>query len=160
MAFLRRLRPSQDVLADLPTIAKKIWTDKHGNSERELRKLSQTLQAKKREKLGLVLMRSRGELSTEEFEEAKTASSLEISKIEMEVSRLDALKTSAEFFVRFASSQAIDLANVWELARPDLRQRLQDLLFGTGLEYSRVQGFWSQPNTLLFPQIERAMQPH
>lgn len=149
-AHLEQLRPIGDLVADLPGLAAKVWAMKQGDSRGKLKRLAKELEDKKQEKLRLVRMRSREELTPAEFDEAKSACLLEISVIEQEILHLNGLMAVSESFVKFAQLQVTNMANFWSIASPDQRQRLQHLLFEGGLEYSRELGFMSVPNSLLF----------
>ena len=50
------------------------------------------------------------------------------------------MKVQAELFVRFAEMQVADLAQVWRLANSEQRERVQNLLFEGGLDYSPKTG--------------------
>jgi hypothetical protein len=157
-AHLEQLRPTEELVADLPGLAAKVWAMKQGDSRGDLKRLAKVLENKKQEKSQLVTMRAHKELTPEEFEEAKAACLLEISKMEGEIHLLNGLKTASESFVSFAQSQIINIANLWMIASPEQRRRLQNLLFEGGLEYSRDLGFLSLPNSLLFSKASSAPQ--
>ena len=48
----------------------------------------------------------------------------------------------------------MDIANVWRIAAPEQRQRVQNLLFDGGLDYSRDEGFLNRTNSSLFSMLE------
>jgi len=91
---------------------------------------------KGREKIELARMRSRQEYTLEEFVEAKEACTLEILDIEENIRSLNECKSASESFARLAQLQIFDLAHIWTIAKPDQKQRVQNLLFEGGLEYS------------------------
>ena len=69
--LLEQIRPTEELIADLPAVAAKVWAAKQGDSQRELKRLFRLLEDKKQQRHQLVMMRARQELSGEEFEEAK-----------------------------------------------------------------------------------------
>ena len=77
-----------------------------------------------------------GEISKEEFEEANAAFRDKICKVEENIRSLASTSATANSFVRFAELQLTDLAHVWRIASPEQRERVQNLLFEGGLDYS------------------------
>ena len=45
-------------------------------------------------------------------------------------------RDSVDSFVRFAELKLVDIANGWRIAEPEQRERVQNLLFDCGLDYS------------------------
>ena len=78
MSFRRRLRPAQDLLADLPKITEKIWASKQDEVRSNRYQLSKLLDEQRLEKAELVKMRSRKELTFEEFDEARNLNAREL----------------------------------------------------------------------------------
>jgi len=148
--FLRQARPTDEVAAQLPSIAAKVWDTKQADLQQEVNRFSIRLEDKKREKTELVWMRSRKELSQEEFEAAKSACALEIFDIEENILRLKEFKSASDAFLRFAQLQITDLANVWTIAKPEQRQLVQNLLFEGGLDYSQESGFLNRSKSSIF----------
>ena len=66
--------------------------------------------------------------------------------MEEEIHILNELKAASETFVRFTQLQITNMANLWAIAKPEQRRRVQKLLFKTGLEYSSELGFLNPPN--------------
>jgi hypothetical protein len=61
---------------------------------------------------------------------------------------------NADSFVRFAELQLLDIANVWKIAGPESRQRVQNLLFQDGLHYSPESGILNRSKSCLFSVLE------
>lgn len=80
-------------------------------------------------------MRTGGELSPEEFQQANADFAAKIFDLEEELRSLASRRTAAESFIKFAQLQLLDLAGAWKIAGPEERQRVQNLLFedGSGL---------------------------
>jgi len=66
------------------------------------------------------------------------------------IRRINECKSASASFVRFAELQIIDLAHIWTIAKPGQRQRVQNLLFEGGLEYSPESGLLNQSKSSLF----------
>jgi len=92
-------------------------------------------------KFELLKMRMRGELSRDEFEQANSDFTAEINVIEEQLRAVASRRDTADSFVRFAELQLMDTANAWRIAEPEQRQRVQNLLFEDGLDYSPNLGF-------------------
>jgi hypothetical protein len=102
----------------------------------------------------LLILRVKGDLSQEEFEEAKAALSDKIFGIEARQQTLASSRATADSFVRFAELQLGDMAHVWRIASPEQRERVQNLLFERGLDYSPESGFSNRSNSSLFNVLE------
>ena len=48
----------------------------------------------------------------------------------------------------------MNVARAWEIASPEQRQRVQNLLFGEGLHYSPESGFLNRSKPSLFSTLE------
>jgi DNA invertase Pin-like site-specific DNA recombinase len=153
-AFLGQLRVDRDKVADFPKIARRAWDLKQGNSERELKQLTSQLEEKKRLKGSLLTLRMDGEISKEEFEETNSSFRDEICKIEESLRSLASTGATANSFVRFAELQLTDLAHIWRIANPEQRERVQNLLFEGGLDYSPKSGFLNRSKSSLFNVLE------
>jgi hypothetical protein len=70
-------------------------------------------------------------------------------------------RATAGSFVRFAELQLADadIASTWRIAAPEQQQRVQNLLFDGGLNYSLTSGILNRSNSSLFSMLE-AMKPH
>jgi len=138
----------------LPKIAAKAWEARQGSARTERIKLQVEVDAQKKKKGALLNLRMNQELTKEEFEEANATFRSEILKLEEKFSALDSMQASADAFLRFLELQATDLAKVWCIARPEQRTRVQNLLFGEGLNYSRNKGFSNRSKSFLYSALE------
>jgi hypothetical protein len=99
-------------------------------------------------------MRMAGELSREEFEDAKAAVNRRIYEIEEKLRSLDSTRVTAASFAHFAELKITDMASVWRIANPEQRERVQNLLFEGGLDYSHEKGFLNRSKSSLFSALE------
>ena len=150
VAFLRRLRPAHDVLADLPTIARKIWTANQDELRSERNRLSRILEQQKLEMTELVKMRSRKELSLEEFDEARNLNARDILRTEEDIRRLNRSESASEVFAKATQLINADLVHAWKRAKPEQLHLVQNLLFEGGLQYSEKSGFLNRSNSSIF----------
>jgi hypothetical protein len=154
LEFLGRLQPDREAVADFPKIAARVWDAKQGSSEREAKKLTLELEELKKRKLNLLTMRTNNEISREEFEEARATFQKRIYEIEEVLQILASNRATAGSFVRFAELQLTDMANVWHIASHEQRERVQNLLFEGGLDYSPEKGFLNRSKSSLFYALE------
>jgi len=154
LELLGRLKPKPDVVADFRKVAAKVWGDRQGDSEREIRDLVTRLDDRTRLKSELLKMRARGELTLEEFEQAKAELAVETYQIEEQIQMVKSRQTTADAFGRFAEVQLTNIANVWDMAAPEQQQRVQNLLFEDGLAYSQDKGILNRSNSSLFNVLE------
>jgi site-specific DNA recombinase len=154
LALLGRLRANPETVAAFPKIAAKVWEEKQGGSERESQRLTKRLEEQKRLKFQLLKMRMQDELSSEEFEQAKADLGAEMYSIEEQLRAVTSRRDSADSFVRFAELQLVDIANAWRIAGPEQKQRVQNLLFEGGLDYSPNLGILNRSNSSLFNVLE------
>jgi site-specific DNA recombinase len=154
LEFLGRLQPDREAVADFPKIAARIWEAKRGGCEREAKKLTSNLEEHRERKNKLLNMRLDGELTSEEFDEAKAAVNRRIYEIEEKLRALDSNRVTAASFVRFAELQLTNMATVWRIASPEQRERVQNLLFESGLDYSPEKGFLNRFKSSLFHALE------
>jgi hypothetical protein len=78
----------------------------------------------------------------------------EIARIESKVREINSRRAAADSFVRFAELHLVDIAKVWQIAGPEARQRVQNLLFQDGLQYSTQSGILNHSKTCLFSVLE------
>lgn len=130
--FLGTQQTDRKKFADFPRIAARVWEAKHRNSERGVKKLRSELDEEKRLKSNLLRLRTKDEISREEFEGANAALREKIFGIEDKLRALELARTAVDSFVHFAELQVTDLAHVWQIASPLQRERVQNLLFERG----------------------------
>ena len=96
----------------------------------------------------------RGELTLEEFEQAKAESTVETYELEEQLRNLRTLQNDADRFVRFSQLMLLDMGTLWALASADQKVKVQNLLFDGALEYSRETGILSPSKSSLFSMLE------
>ncbi len=136
--------------AEFPKVAAKVWQSKLGASETALKKLTLQLEEQTREKSNLLELRTEREISAEEFQDANSEWKQKIFETEERIRTLTATRATRDSFVRFAELQLTDLANVWRIANPEQRERVQNLLFGDGLDNSPESGLSNRSKSSLF----------
>ncbi|MGA8088706.1 MAG: hypothetical protein WCA10_15605 [Terracidiphilus sp.] len=151
---MNRLTPNAETVSSFPKVAAKVWAEKLGDSERDLKRLTASLEEQKRTRSGLMKMRIRDEITLAEFDEAKADCAKEIARIESQMQEINSRRAAADSFVRFAEMQLLDIAKAWQIAGPEPRQRVQNLLFKDGLQYSQELGILNRSKSCLFSVLE------
>jgi site-specific DNA recombinase len=154
LLHLGRLRAAPDIASDFLKVVARVWQDKQGNSERRAQKLTAQLEEQKTLKSELLKMRIRKELPREEFEQANAEFARNLYEIEEQLRIVALSRSTSDSFIRFAELQFMDIGNAWRIAGPEQRQRVQNLLFEGGLDYSPGAGILNRSNCSLFCSIE------
>ena len=152
--LLKRLRPSPEVVSDFPKIAAKVWSEKYAEAESRIKVLASRLVDQRRLKSELLKKNLRGGLSDAEYNEVKAQFDSEITATEGELESIESSRATTESFVQFAELLLVDIARAWEIAGPEQRQRVQNLLFDEGLAYSPESGILNRSNSSLFSTLE------
>jgi site-specific DNA recombinase len=154
IALLRELRPHHAALSEFPKIAAKVWSEKQGDVEKQEQKLKARLEEKKQLRRALRDAMLRGTITAEQFKEGDAEFGGEIAVIEQEVMALDSQRDTLDAFMQFAQIHLTDIAGAWEIAAPEQRQRVQNLLFKDGLLYSPEHGILNHSKSSLFSVLE------
>ena len=153
LALLGCLRPHADALSKFPKIAAKVWAEKQGDAEKESRRLTARLEEQKERKRKLLKAMLDDKISQVEYNEANAEFCAEIAVAEQELQAISSNKGTQDAFIRFAELHLMDIARAWQIAEPEQRQRVQNLLFGDGLHYSSESGILNRSNSSLFSML-------
>jgi len=157
VTHLQRLRPTKRTSADFPKIAAKVWAARQGDTEKQLNRLSVRLEDEKRRRRAILDSMLARTISPERFKEEDEESCASISVIEEEIRTVNAARGTMDAFVRFAELQVMDIAAAWQIAGPEQRQRVQNLLFQDGLNYVPGAGILNRSNSSLFSILESTL---
>ena len=141
VTMLGRLHPDAGSVSAFPKIAAKVWAQKQGDDEKTAKRLTVRLEEQKKLKAELLKAKLRGEVSQADYIQANAEYAEELTATEAEIKALSSNRATMESFVRFAKLQLTDIAGAWQIAAPEQRQRVQNLLFENGLSYSRNREF-------------------
>ena len=142
VSLLQKLKPTGAAQSRFPEIAKEVWARKRGDVEREVTKLSAALEEQDRVTFSMVKLRAKGEITAEEFEQARAHQAIETSAAKDKLAKAMSRRAEAETFSRFAQLHLADLSTLWTRAEPEQKVRVQKLLFAEGLVYGQEQGFF------------------
>jgi site-specific DNA recombinase len=147
---LRRLQPQEEVIAEFPQIAERVWTERQGDAEAAARKLRVQLEEQKRLKSELLRAKLRGEINQADYQQANSEFDTEITAIQEQLRLAQASRVGLEAFVRFAKTSLLDIAGAWQVADAEQKLRVQTLLFGYDLRYNQKLENFEHPNSCLF----------
>jgi hypothetical protein len=142
-----------ETLADFLKVAAKVWNSKQGDFEKRRIKLFSQLEECRTLKSKLLRSMLRGDVSQTEYEENNAQFAGEIAALEAELRVIESDAGKMDSFICFLNC-VMDLAHVWEIAHPEQRQRVQNLLFSDGLSYSMSVGFLNRSKSSLFNMLE------
>ncbi len=154
LGLLRRLKPDSQAVSQFPKIAAKIWAEKQGDAEKETKKLVARMEEQRKLKRELLKAMLSGKVSHSDYEDANTECSAELAVTEQELQAISCKRGTLDAFVRFAELHLTDIAHAWEIAEPEQRQRVQNLLFESGLHYSPDTGILNRSKSSLFSMLE------
>ena len=107
----------------------------------------------KRQKAALLKMRLNQELSCEEFEEANNEYAQQIATLEEQMRALGTKSAKQEIFMRFLELRLMDVAEAWDKAGAESRQRVQTLLYSDGLSYDPESKSLNTAKSTLFQNL-------
>jgi hypothetical protein len=154
LELLCRLQPEKEVLSQFPKIAAKVWATKHGDAAKQATKMRCKIDELKRLKSALLRKHLLEAISESEYRETKSEFDAEIVAIEQELRLIESSRATLESFIQFAELLLLDIARAWEIAGPEQRQRVQNLLFQDGLHYSMESGILNRSSSSLFNMLE------
>jgi site-specific DNA recombinase len=153
--LLRRLRPDARFLANFETVLRQEWEQRTNNNSALVRKLTMDLQEARssREKL-LVKCLNDDKAILPHFEQFNRKFSEDIATLETQIEEAEAEKVTFDQLWEFSRSLLIDMATAWQRADVDQKQRVQNVLFPSGLKYHPQDGILNVDNDCLFNQLE------
>jgi hypothetical protein len=105
----------------------------------------------------LLRAKLRGEIEQADYEQANAEFTREIAEIEGALRDVDSVYASINAFQRFAELRLLDVQGAWQMATPEERVRVRNLLFQDGLSYLPDSGISNTSNSCLYSLLE-AMQ--
>ncbi len=78
----------------------------------------------------------------------------EIVRLETELQQAEETRVTFEELLEFSRSMLVDIASAWKAADVDQKQRVQNNLFPSGLEYHPEKGILNSGNNCLFNELE------
>jgi site-specific DNA recombinase len=153
--LLKLLRPDAQFLAKFATVLRQEWDERTDSNAALVRKLTMDLHEARRsqEKL-LVKYLNDDRAILPYFEQFNQKFSEDIAVLEAKIAEAEAEKATFEQLWNFSRSLLVDIATAWERANIDQKQRVQNVLFPSGLKYHPEKGILNLDNDCLFNQLE------
>ena len=151
--LLNTLRPTPEARRGFPKVAARVWATKQGDAEKKATKVERRIKELRELRAALLEAKLRGEVTLEDYTEANANYRRESEALEQELQAVNCARQDTESFVRFAELQLVDISGAWQIANPEQRIRIQNLLFKDGLEYSPKQGILNRSNSSLFSML-------
>ena len=155
--ILAMLEPTQELLNQLPQIAKTYWAHRLERIKSERMTLSRRISQNKILNQKIVMQKVKGELSAEDFEAAKATVAQEISEAEAQLNAVDAETHTMSQLLEETQHSIIDLVRSWREGNTQHRQELCFSLFPEGLRYSREMRFLNHSNTWLMNSMQEML---
>ena len=153
--LLKRLRADASFTAEFAKILRQQWNKRTGDNSATVRKLSLELKEKRKlqEKLIEKYLKEDAAI-VPHFEQFNGRFSQEIADLEAQIAEADMEKATFEQLWEFSKSLLVDIASAWERADVSQKQRVQNVLFPSGLKYHPEKGILNSENDCLFNQLE------
>ena len=155
LELLKRLRPSEAFTAEFSVILKEEWSKRTVSTSTQVRKLNMDLTEKRKTQQKLLLKYLNDDPAiVPHFVHLNQRFDEEIAALEAQIAYADAEKATFEQIWQFSKSLLIDIPTAWERAGLDQKQRVQNVLFPTGLKYHPQKGILNSENDCLFNELE------
>jgi len=153
VSYLRRLRPDDQIIADFPNVAEKVWRERQGNAAANSERLRARLEEQRAMKSSLLRAMLRGDVSQADYAQANAEFDREIGILTecLEASRTKPV--TLEAFLRFARAMVMDIAGAWQRAGTEQKISVQNLLFQNGLHYSQTSKKFEHLKPCLFNAV-------
>ena len=153
--LLRRLRADASFTAEFAKVLKQEWSKRTGDSSAIIRKLSLDLKEKRKlqEKLVEKYLQEDAAI-VPHFKQLNGRFEEDIANLEAQIAEADMEKATFCQLWEFSKSLLVDIATAWERADISQKQRVQNVLFPSGLKYHPEKGILNSENDCLFNQLE------
>jgi site-specific DNA recombinase len=151
---LQRLRPDRPTAEEFSSVAAQVWNEIRGDAKTTAKAVSARLEEQKRLKSELLLAKLRHEINQSDYVGANALFDREIAALEEKLAATTTDHIEFDAFVRFGQAMLLDIAQAWQLARPEQKIGVQKLLFQDGISYSQETGEFKHLNPCLFNVME------
>ena len=147
--ILGMMEPTQELLNQLPEIAKRHWVHRLEHITNERRRLSNRLAEIKTLNQRILLQKVNGELSVEDFATVKETVMQQKADAEAQLNVLDAETVTMQGLLEDTQRNFVNLYQAWVKGTVQQRQELAWSLYPEGLVYSRETHYFEPRNVLL-----------
>jgi len=135
------IQPQAYVLARLPSIAAKSWSNRKERIAADSKALTRLLDDQRTLHQKAVKAKLLGELSEEDFRAVKTSIETETSRLQSQVKALDTEVCTMEELVKQTDAEVINFGKSWKAAPVRRKREIQSALFPKGLAFD-PKIFW------------------
>jgi site-specific DNA recombinase len=155
LELLERLRVDTAFTTEFATVLKQEWTKKTGDSATLVPRLRIQLKEQQALQEKLIAAYLRGDKAIMPVFERMNLKFIEdIEALENQIAEADVDKATFEQLLEFSKSMLVDIPTAWMRASLDQKQRVQNILFPSGLKYHPEKGILNSDNECLFSQLE------
>jgi site-specific DNA recombinase len=154
IALLHRMAPSEELLCLFHDLVLNVWDRKQADARAQMDAMHKALSVLTDRKNRLMDKYLDGKIDQTTYEEQNERLGSEIAEAKVALRSVEVLDEQIEDLLAFADGVLRDPAGLWTRASLDQRQRLQKVLFPTGVTYSEDEGF----GTALTPSIFSMLQ--
>ena len=152
--MLKRLRPDVKMLTEFPAVLEKVWRERTADNSALLKKLKSDLQEQRQLQENLRTKWLKGVVSDKLWQEWNPSYEEKIASLQAQVEGIDSERATFQQLLEFSRSLLVDIASAWQRADIDQKQRVQNLLFPSGLFYHPEKGILNSGNDCLFNQLQ------
>ena len=155
LELLERLRVDTAFTTEFATVLKQEWTKKTGDSATLVPRLRIQLKEQQALQEKLIAAYLRGDKAIMPVFERMNLKFIEDTEaLENQIAEADVDKATFEQLLEFSKSMLVDIPTAWMRASLDQKQRVQNILFPSGLKYHPEKGILNSDNECLFSQLE------
>jgi predicted phage tail protein len=158
LTLLSKMRPTEELLEQLPTIAARQWETRKGRIAKDAEALSKRLADQTTLNQKLITAKLNGEISQEDFDTMKASISAEKQKIIEQVNTLDTERSAMQDLMKQAKQQTFNFVAAWQQANVNQKQELAKGLFPDGLMFSMENKFFEPANEAITALYVRTLQ--
>lgn len=154
--YLEQLTPRRQYLALFREIVRDAWRERHAESAEARRRLEARLTELRDRKTSSTRLFCIDASSTYERQRDKLAEETTLAEMAVNEARLD--EFDVEGVLAFAEHLLTNVARMWTEASLDQKQRLQSVLFPSGVTYG-ADGFGTAETSLIFSMLDAIAVP-
>jgi site-specific DNA recombinase len=155
LELLERLRVDKTFTTEFAAVLKQQWAERIGDSAVLVPRLRAQLKEQQELQEKLVSAYLRGDKAIMPvFERMNGKFGEDITALENQIAEADMEKATFEQLLEFSKSMLVDISTAWAKATLDQKQRVQNVLFPSGLKYHPQKGILNSDNDCLFSQLE------
>jgi site-specific DNA recombinase len=153
VGWIALYEPTTEYLAQLPSIAEKVWAKRKERAKQDSRALTIRLQEQKHLNSQAIKAKLKGELAEEDFADLKQNINEEITRIQAAITALESERSTMKELIAQTQHELIDLPSAWNKAGLNERRELCAMLFSEGLVWSHEWGFLNSKNTSIVQDL-------